>query len=117
MLKVIYIKIELSNRYQMLMIKLDKYISNKYNYHVIVFVNYHLLWKEYLIPIPIGFNGQWGLAAELQKRCSKGALLFTFSAQKKCKNILYFVLVQILLSSCEAVIPSCSLQYREKPEI
>ena len=30
--------------------------------------------------------------------------------------ILYSVLVQILLSSCEAVVPSCSLQYREKPE-
>ena len=54
------------------------------------------------------------LATVLHKRCRKGALLFTFWVQKK-RNILYSVLVQILLSSCEAVVPSCSLQYREKP--
>ena len=31
-------------------------------------------------------------------------------------HILYSVFVQILLSSCEAVVPSCSHQNREKPE-
>ena len=56
------------------------------------------------------------LATAVHKRYRKGALLFTFLAQKKRINILYSVLVQILLSSCEAVVPSCSLQYREKPE-
>ena len=55
------------------------------------------------------------LATELHKQCRKGALLFTFLAQKKRINILYSVLVQILLSRCEAVVPSCSLQYHEKP--
>ena len=57
------------------------------------------------------------LATALHKRCRKGALLFTLLAQKKRINILYCVLVQILLSSCEAFVSSCSLQYREKPEI
>ena len=57
------------------------------------------------------------LATALHKRYRKGALLFTFLVQKKGINILYFVLVQILLSSCEAVVPSCSLQYHEKPKI
>ena len=42
------------------------------------------------------------LATALHKRCRKSALLFTFLVQKKGINILYFVLVQILLSSCEA---------------
>ena len=50
------------------------------------------------------------LATALHKRYRKGALLFGRI------HILYSVLVQILLSSCEAVVPSCSLQYREKPE-
>ena len=60
---------------------------------------------------------QMDLATALHKRCRKGALLFTFLAQKKHINILYSVLDQILLSSCKAVVPSCSLQYHEKPEI
>ena len=68
----------------------------------------------YLMLVPYSYHKVW-------KECLNGSNGFSYSAPYYFLlfwriYILYSVLVKILLSICEAVVPSCSLQYREKPE-